>query len=134
MSAFDLEAIQEYNQQESFDIPVTLSDELHKVVLDTLETGEVVEPPKLPEVAPKPKKSRAKKQKVADEDSEEEAPKPKPKRKGKKRASEEMDTASEPEYVPKKTRSRAAPMEDIIDPAVARIQAMAEGLRTEAAK
>jgi hypothetical protein len=137
-----------------------LPEEHQTVVTETLETGEVVEPP--PPPAPKPKKSR---KKVEDDDSEAEPPKPKRKsrakakskkvedtddsegaleaeakpkpnaqRKGKKRPSDEMDDSSEPEYVPKKTRSRAKPMEEEVDPAVTRIQAMAEELRMKAAK
>jgi hypothetical protein len=75
--------------------------------------------------APEPKQVGTKK---VDGDDGEEVPKPKrkskkkvddtgvnrPKRKSKKRAMEEMDEDSEPEYVPRKTRSRAVPMvEDV---------------------
>lgn len=44
------------------------------------------------------------------------------------------DESEEPEYVPKKTRSRATPMAEMVDPTIARIQAMAESMRTEAGK
>ncbi|KAH7412269.1 hypothetical protein DE146DRAFT_751396 [Phaeosphaeria sp. MPI-PUGE-AT-0046c] len=159
ISKFDLDAVQELFEEDSFDGIDTLPNEFETVVIETLETGKVVEPPK-PEV-PAAKPKRAKKKKVADDDSEIGESKPRPKRKtkaagkkkaeddsnsegtsetqprpkckGKKRPSEELDDSSEPEYVPKKTRSRAAPVE-VIDPAIARIEAMAEGLRTEAAK
>lgn len=127
---------------------------------ETLETGEVVEPPQPPAPVPKPKKT---KKKVVNDDSDAEAPKPKSKAKaktkknaedeggsddvsetkpksnrkgkGKKRASDEMDdTSSEPEYVPRKTRSRAAPLEEVVNPTIARIEATAEALHTEAGK
>jgi hypothetical protein len=45
-----------------------------------------------------------------------------------------MDETSEPEYVPKKTRSRAKPLEEEVNPDVARIQAMAEGMRVKASE
>jgi hypothetical protein len=175
-----------------------LPDEYKTVVTDTLETGEIVQPPK-PELAPvrKPKKSKVKKEEndeeppmqkpkksriakdevnddgseenaavVKDEDdddgNEEEAPevkpknrgqgkkkvidadinhgdkpksksKAKPKPKGKKRSSDELDSSSEAEYVPRKTRSRAAPLEETVNPAVARM-GLTDALRTEAAK
>lgn len=155
-------------KEDSFDGIDTLPDEYKTVVLETLETGNVLEPPR-PEVpVAKPKKAKKEKKKeeeeeeIGDDDSGNDGPRPKPKRKsktvsknkaedggdsdstsenqpkpkrkGKKRPSEELDNISEPEYVPRKTRSRAGPIEEVVDPAVARIQAMADGLRTEAAK
>lgn len=126
VSRYDLESIQECYDQDSFDIPSELSDELQKVVLDTIKDGEVVEQPKPPEDAPK--KSRKKQAKV-DVDSELETPKPKM---GKKRvAPVKTELDSEPEFVPRKTRSRAP---EVVDPNVARIQTMAESMRTEAGK
>jgi hypothetical protein len=125
MSWYDLESIQECYNQDSFDIPSELSDELQKVVHDTIKDEEVVEPPKPSEDAPK--KSRKKQAKVK-VDSELETPKPK---KGKKRAAPvKMESDSEPEYVPRKTRSRAPE----VAPNVARIQATAESMRTEAGR
>jgi len=127
ISKYDLESIQGRFSQDCFDIPSELSDEMQKVVLDTLKTGEVMEPPKPPTVVPK--KSR-KKQPAAEVD---EPVTPKPKR-GKKRAApvrSESDSESEPEYVLRKTRSRAV---EVVDPNVARIQAMAESMRAEAGR
>jgi hypothetical protein len=140
----------------------TLPDNYKTVVIETLEKGGVIAPPdlELPPAKPKteedeseaeepkPKrKSRAKGKKKAEATDEDDVdgndvekckskskPKAKPKAKGKKRSSEELDEDSEPEYLPKKTRSRATPMEEVVDPTVARVQAMAEGLRTEAGK
>jgi hypothetical protein len=181
-----------------------LPDEYKTVVTDTLETGEIVQPPK-PELAPvrkpkkskvkedndeeppmqKPKKSRIAKDEVSDDGSEGNAPVPepretrvkdeddddgneeeapevkpknrgqgknkvidadishdhkpkskskaKPKPKGKKRSSDELDSSSEAEYVPRKTRSRAAPLEEMVNPAVARM-GLTDAPRTEAAK
>jgi hypothetical protein len=159
MSKFDLEAAQECYKDGAFHDVYDLPEDYRTVVVDTLEKGEVAEPPK-PEPAPAPKPKRSTKKVDDDDDSEAELPKrkrksigkgkmkaedtkdeaettkPKPKRKAKskKRPYEELDNASELEYVPKKTRSRAAPMEEVIDPAVARIQAMTESLRDEAAR
>jgi hypothetical protein len=83
-----------------------------------------LEPHKLPGATLKAKKSI--KNEGTEDDGELAAPEPKSKSKrkakskgkGKKRVSEDMDTDSEPEYVPRKTRSRAAPVEE---PEVARI-------------
>jgi hypothetical protein len=161
ISKYDLEAMQTRHSEDASEIDgfSSLPVEHQTVVTETLETGEVVEPPQPPAPVLKPKKA---KRKVEDENSDAETPKPerktktkknvdkennsddaletkaKPNRKGKgkgkKRASDEMDASSEPEYVPRKTRSRAAPLEDVVDPAVARIEAMAEALRNQAAK
>jgi hypothetical protein len=128
MSKFDLEAAQECYKDGAFHDIYDLPEDYKTVVLDTLEKGEVIEPPK-PEPAPAPKPKKSKKRVDDDDDSEAELPKrkrmskgkgkmkaedtedeaettkPKRKAKSKKRPYEELDYASEPEYVPKKTRS-----------------------------
>lgn len=58
----------------------------------------------------------------------------KPKRGRKKRTTElmEVDSNSEPEYVPKKTRSRRNIEEKTVDPAVSNIEALAAAMRENA--
>lgn len=153
MSQYDLQSAKQHYEQDSFIGFEFIPSEFKQVVEETFKTGKAVEPPKLePEASatkpktprtkvkgekededemaetPRPKKSRAKK---IDEEVEDAAA-PKPKRTRKKRAFDEVDT-SEEEYMPKKTKSRQAPMEEV-DPAVAKIQALAEEMRDKAAK
>jgi hypothetical protein len=189
MSKYDIEAIQQRHNEDTFDGLQQLPEDHQAVAIETLEKGEAIEPPKQPPPAVKQKKSKKK----VEEDSEADAPKPKRKTrarskkndedtddagldnttnavvdggavadgeqnevrasgldegaiegaveakptakpktkarirakakgKGKKRSSEEFESDSEePEYVPRKTRSRAIPMEVVVDAAVARI-------------
>jgi len=135
MSNYDLEAIRECYDQDSFEVPDTLPEDLQKVVVDTLENGEAVEPPKIPEPsalkpqvvldtlengeveppnlpepasAPKPEN---RKQQITD-DRETEAPtaKPKPKSRKKQITNDDSET-EEPKPKPKtkgKGRKRAS--------------------------
>jgi hypothetical protein len=150
MSKFDLEAAQECYAQDTFGGIDALPEEYQKVVHETFEKGEVVEPPTL-EV---PKKSRAKKVKTEDDEEDGESETPKPKGRSKKKINNnnkgetetpksmgsstkrtsEADDSSEPEYVPKKSRSRAVPMEEVVNPAVAKIEAITAAMRDDAAK
>jgi hypothetical protein len=150
MSKFDLEAAQERYAEETFVGIDALPDRYQIVVRETFEKGEVIEPPTLE----MPKKSRAKKVKIEDDEEDGEPETPKPKGRGKKKKKNdddgetetlkqtgsgtkrafEADDSSEPEYVPKKSRSRAVPLEEVDDPAVAKIEAMTAAMRDEAAK
>ncbi|KAF1917660.1 hypothetical protein BDU57DRAFT_546883 [Ampelomyces quisqualis] len=136
ISKCDLEGIQTRCNGDVSEIDgfSALPVEHQRVVGETMETGEVVEPPQPPAPVVKPKKTRNKvesddsnaetlkpkrktraknKKNAEDENDSDDESKTKPKcqGKGQKRASDEMDESSEPEYVPKKTRSRAAPIE-----------------------
>ncbi|EUC31267.1 hypothetical protein COCCADRAFT_6835 [Bipolaris zeicola 26-R-13] len=137
MSEYDLACAQMcYEKGEFYGID-QIPEELKEVVLKTFETGEVVEPPE-PRIAPlKSKTSRSKKTKVKREPSvsseESEGPfkdpsdelqetispssvtKPKAKKpKAKRRLAKEIDSGSEaePEYIPRKSRSRSSPFKD----------------------
>jgi hypothetical protein len=158
-SKFDLEQITALHKDELFDGIDALPVEYQQAVQATLENGEVVDPPKIePDV--KPRKSRAKKRKVKDDESDsndddkEVEDTPKPKRSRKKSTIKDQEFSSEegdPEYVPKKTKSRSAPMkeeaelstpekqthatkEEETDPAVQNIEAMAAAMREAAAR
>lgn len=149
ISKFDLDAAHEHYKEESLGGVSALPADYKKAVIDTFEKGEVVEPPK-PEHAStlKQKKTKAVKKAYTDDDEMEmEEPKVKPKRKGpgrkkeedtedeaeasqptykrkgtcKKRTSRDLDDSSEEaEYVPRKSRSRAKSMAEVIDPTVVR--------------
>jgi hypothetical protein len=96
-------------------------------VLKTLNDGKLIEIAK-DEPEDQPKKSRAKKSKADKKDDE------KPKRGRKKRTAEvmELDSDSEPEYVPRKTNSRRKIEEETVDPAVTNIEALAAAMRKNA--
>ncbi|KAF5847630.1 hypothetical protein GGP41_000338 [Bipolaris sorokiniana] len=143
MSEYDLACAQMcYEKGEFYGID-KIPEELKEVVLKTLETGEVVEPPEPKIVPPKArakpklKTSRSKKTKVKPEPSisseESEGPledlsdelqetippspatKPKAKKsKAKRRPAKEIDSSSEaePEYIPRKSRSRSSPFKE----------------------
>ncbi|CAO2650026.1 Nn.00g013180.m01.CDS01 [Neocucurbitaria sp. VM-36] len=154
MSRYDLDSAKEHYENDSFGGLDDIPTEFRQTVEETFKKGEVVKPPELEvEALPVKKKPRTKKQKVNCSDDEEltegkkskksqvkkeavtdgeDVEAPKPKRTRKKRAIEEVDV-SEEEYVPRKTRSRQAPVVET-DPAVANIQALAEKMREEAAK
>jgi hypothetical protein len=122
MSQFDFDSAQKLHVNDAcFDGVEDLPEEYQKVVRDSFEKGEILAAPEPEPSATKPKattskgkgKGKGKGKKQAD--SEIETDVAKPKRKGKKRVSDEMDneaSASEPEYVPKRTRSRATKIEE----------------------
>tara|TARA_R110002003_G_scaffold111_14_gene9509 strand:- start:10347 stop:10706 length:360 start_codon:yes stop_codon:yes gene_type:complete len=118
MSQFDFDSAQKLHVNDAcFDGVEDLPEEYQKVVRDSFEKGEILAAPEPEPSATKPKattsKGKGKGKKQAN--SEIETDVAKPKRKGKKRVSDEMDdedSASEPEYVPKRTRSRATKIEE----------------------
>jgi hypothetical protein len=120
MSQFDFDSAQKLHVNDAyFDRVEDLPEEYQKVVRDSFEKGEILAAPEPEPSATKPKattskgKGKGKGKKQAN--SEIETDVAKPKRKGKKRVSDEMDdedSASEPEYVPKRTRSRATKIEE----------------------
>jgi hypothetical protein len=155
MSVYDLEHAKIHFEDGTFDGIDMLSEELKEVVLESLKTGEVVEPPEPaiepPKTKKKTKKSQSKKTtakpalSITSEESEalpeepkielEEAPPPpaaaKPKTKkprAKKRPTEKMDSGSEfePEYVPKKSKSRSVPFKEAATPVEAAASAPEE--------
>ncbi|KAF2027342.1 hypothetical protein EK21DRAFT_91635 [Setomelanomma holmii] len=144
VSDFDLlTAHQLHHLDGCIDGILDLPGEDQKVVEESLDTSERVqapEPQSTVKAATKPEAAMKVKPKKDTTDDEEAKPKPKRTDNGKgkgKRISNEMsvtDEASEPEYVPKRTRSRAVKMQEVVDPAVARIEAMAENLRWAAAR
>ena len=137
ISEFDISALKECHQQDTMNgldgleiIPATSK----QAVLDTIRTGELAVVAKIEPPTAKPKKVRTKKAKVeTDDEALEEAPEPKHSRK--KRPVEDVDSASEsePDYVPKKSKSRSKPKEEPADSAVANIEAMAAAIRDNAA-
>ena len=137
ISKYDIEALHNCNEQdgaEGLDGLETIPDTFKQAVLETLRTGKRVDVTKEEAPAAKPKKARAKKPKVKDQDSSaDEAPKPT--RSRKKRPIKEVEGSSdaEPEYVPKNTKSRSIPKEESDDPAVPKIEAMAAAMRDNAA-
>lgn len=111
-----------------------IPDAFKQAVLDTLHKGERVDVTKEEPPAAKPKQAQTRKPKVEGPDSPaDKAPKPICSRK--KRHVEEVEDASdaEPEYVPKKSKSRSRPKEEPVNPAVAKIEAMAVAMRNNAA-
>lgn len=132
----DLEAAKGFFQQGSLDGINDLSDGFKQVVLETFQKDKVAEPLQLNQEV-ETRKSRAKKRKAEDEDEDksqiegendnDDAPKPK---RIKKKAMKEVQTngdteASEAEYVPRKTRSRRVPFEEI-NPTLTKAQPAAE--------
>jgi hypothetical protein len=137
ISKHDINALRScYEQDElnSLDGLETISGTFKQAVLETLHTGERVDVTKEEAPAAKSKKARAKKPKIEDRDSSADETL-KPTRSRKKRSAEEVVASSdaEPEYVPKKSRSRSKPKEKPVDPAVAKIEAMATAMRDKAA-
>jgi hypothetical protein len=118
MPQFDYESAQKLHMNDACVNGVEdLPEEYQKVVRDSFEKGEILAAPEPEPSATKPKattsKGEGKSKKQADSEAKTDAPKPK--RKGKKRGSDEIDdenSASEPEYVPKRTRSRATKIEE----------------------
>ncbi|KAH7082651.1 hypothetical protein BKA63DRAFT_394085, partial [Paraphoma chrysanthemicola] len=116
MSQFDFDSAQKLHLSDAcVDGIDTLPEEHQDVVKESFETGKILAVPEPEPPVIKPKrasgKGKGKGKKVASDD---EVDTPKPKRKGKKRVSDEMedDDASEAEYIPKKTRSRVAKVEE----------------------
>lgn len=149
MTKYDIEAAQGRYADDTFDGIDALPDEYQVVVRETFEKGEAIEST----ILEMPKKSRAKKVKNEDDEEDGEPETPKSKRKGKTKTNDdenetetptpagsgtkrafEADYSSEPEYFPKKRRSRAKPVEEVVDHAVAKIEAMAAAMREKAAE
>ncbi|KAJ4384919.1 hypothetical protein N0V86_000523 [Didymella sp. IMI 355093] len=131
-----LKSCYEQDDLNSLDDLDTISDTFKQTVLETLRTGERVDVTKEGAPAAKSKKARANEPKVENRDSSaDEALEPT--RPCKRRPVEEVEALSdaEPEYVPKKSRSRSRskPKEKPVDPAVAKIEAMATAMRDKAA-
>ncbi|OAL45666.1 glucocorticoid receptor-like (DNA-binding domain) [Pyrenochaeta sp. DS3sAY3a] len=136
MSDYDLQMIQTHHKEDTFEVNNNLSEEYQKVVYETLDTGELVEPPPPPPPAAKAKakKTRAKKRKVSDEDDDSEVEAPKPKRSRKKRV---VDIESEDDSLivaSPKTRSRQPVTEPEETEAMKNIRALTEQMREAAAK
>lgn len=129
ISAYDLDRVTKYFQQDELGGLESLSQELEQVVIETIETGKVVEPPERETETPvAPKKTKAKKTKgpeasqdqnedagvkVKEEDVEmEDAPSPavqEPKNsRAKKHSINQFNGSHEPEPkpIPKKTRTK----------------------------
>ncbi|KAH8712113.1 hypothetical protein GQ44DRAFT_830142 [Phaeosphaeriaceae sp. PMI808] len=104
MSEYDLTAVQERCKEDMLDGTITLPEEYQKCVVDTLEKGEVMDPPQPDPVSSvKPRKRQAKKKAVDDSDKEEtKAPKRRAKTKNKKKASETESDAETPKPQPKR--------------------------------
>ncbi|KAF3041284.1 hypothetical protein E8E12_002796 [Didymella heteroderae] len=132
ISKHDIDALESCNERDGmvgFDGLETIHVNFNQAVLETLRTSELIDVSKEEAPTPKPKKARAKRRNVVDQDgSAGEASKPM--RSRKKRPAREVETSSdaEPEYVPKKSRSRSKPKELLVDPVVANIEAMATAM------
>ncbi|KAL6161442.1 hypothetical protein ACJQWK_08620 [Exserohilum turcicum] len=139
ISAFDLANVTLFFERDSIEGVEELPEEVQAAVLETFQTGKIVEPPERAIEPPKAKakKSRSKKSKASAKDGEVDvtaeepeieveeavsssAPKAK-KSTAKKRPRKETDMSSDAEqaYVPKKSRSRAVPLEEAEAPAEA---------------
>jgi hypothetical protein len=90
ISEYDLKAIQQSYNEDCFDGVETLSDEYKTVVIEMLEKGEVMEPPKPAAPVIKPKKTKKSKKKAADDDSETDTPEPELKSKAKVKQEDEV--------------------------------------------
>ncbi|KAF3043620.1 hypothetical protein E8E11_008869 [Didymella keratinophila] len=137
ISKYDIEALQSCNEQdgtEDLDGLETIPDTFKQAVLETLRTGKRVDVSKEDAHVAEPKKARAKKPKVEDQDSSA-GEAPKPTRYRKKRPIKEVEASSdaEPEYAPKKSKSKRILKKEPVDPAVAKIEAMAAAMRDNAA-
>jgi hypothetical protein len=140
ISKYDISALQSCNERDGVEGLEGLNmipDALKQAVFETWRTGERVDVTKEGPPAAKPKKARVKKPKVEDQDSSA-GDAPKPTRYRKKHPIKEVEASSdsEPEYVPKKSKSRSVPNEEPVEPvepAVARIEAMAAAIRDNAA-
>lgn len=132
ISKHGIAALRSCNEQDGnadLDGLETISETFKQAVLETLHIGKCVGVIKEETSAMKPKKARAEKPKVEDQDSAaDEAPKPT--RSRKKRPIEEVETSSdaEPEYVPRKSKSKKP-----VDPASAKIEATAAVMRDNVA-
>jgi hypothetical protein len=136
ISDFDINALKDCYEQDAsngLDGLEKITTDYKQAVLDTLDTSKLVQVTKSEEPVAKPKKTRAKKAKVDQEESADEPPKPK--RSRKKRAAAEVEASSEeePDYIPRKTRSRSTKTTEETDPAIAKIEAMAAKMREDAA-
>lgn len=133
ISQYDINALKVCPEQDSSGDPEgldgleTIPATFKAAILKILNDGKLIEVAKNEPEDP-PKKSRAKMSKADEKDDE------KPKRGRKKRTTElmEVDSNSEPEYVPKKTRGRRNIEEETVDPAVSNIEALAAAMRENA--